>query len=336
MLLGKYSLRAACLAFFFSSTVAVDHTWWIDQSCNGKLDNAVPEAFETAKIIRERLPADPNAAPGSPAASAFQALFSRDAFWYLSASYTEQLDRLFGDYTHSLQKFSVNTDSQFDAEIRIYCDDDARWEVRRDDPKQSEGSLNSQRGEKDKEWIDALNQIVIKGTPACKVEGTTTGAVTYVNGPGRIRTLEGDIPKKKLLSKNVDKTIDQLREVTSMVILHELFHHSRYNKKDLPENSEEAYKWANCIKKDEKTAADNADNWMLLGLLVRLLDRQFHLDPSDTKSGKLVLDKNIPARNGVTVRSIYDVLANKPRELLCENEVGNSTEAGYTCQEFAA
>lgn len=93
MLFGKSSLRAVCLTFVLRSAVAVDHTWWIDQSCNGKLDNAVPEAFETAKIIRERLPADPNAAPGSPAASAFQALFSRDAFWYLSTSYTEQLDR---------------------------------------------------------------------------------------------------------------------------------------------------------------------------------------------------------------------------------------------------
>jgi hypothetical protein len=65
------------------------------------------------------------------------------------------------------------------AEIRIYCDNDERWDLVRDDPNQKEGTVNSAREDKDKEWLDAVNQIRTKGTPVCRVPGTTTGAVTY-------------------------------------------------------------------------------------------------------------------------------------------------------------
>lgn len=121
--------------FLTSSAVAKfegqDHTYWVDtDSCGDKLGGAVEEAFNTAKLLAQRLPSQNSQdLQNSPLANAFKALFSRDTpeFWYLTQAATEDLGTLFGDGAHSLSKFVKNKENnQLEAEIRIYCDNDAR------------------------------------------------------------------------------------------------------------------------------------------------------------------------------------------------------------------
>jgi hypothetical protein len=52
------------------------------------------------------------------------------------------------------------------SEIRIYCDNNKRWELRGDDPDQEEGERNSARDEERQEWIDHTNQIITYGKAA--------------------------------------------------------------------------------------------------------------------------------------------------------------------------
>jgi hypothetical protein len=115
----------------FAEFKGQDHTYWIDTaSCGDKLGGAVEEAFDTAKLLAQRLPTkNSQDLQNSPLANAFKALFSRDTpdLWYLTEAATEDIGALFGDGTHSLSKFVKNKDdNQLEAEIRIYCDNDAR------------------------------------------------------------------------------------------------------------------------------------------------------------------------------------------------------------------
>lgn len=73
------------------------------------------------------------------------------------------------------------------AEIRLYCDNDARLDVVGNDPKQDVGTLNNDRTGSDllnQQWIDTINQIEVGGVPGCKLndirtDRKTTAAVTY-------------------------------------------------------------------------------------------------------------------------------------------------------------
>lgn len=189
-ILGTLLLAHSTIAEFKGK----DHTYWVDtESCGTKLGGAVDEAFATAKLIAKRLPdSDSQALQSSPLGNAFGALFSREdpEFWYLTEAATQDLGTLFGGGAHSLSKFTSNQQNQLEAEIRIYCDNDARckfaWNIctsydpanpnsgeeRRNDPRQREGTPNKDR-DKDtlREYIDPVNNIVIQQPPACWVPG---------------------------------------------------------------------------------------------------------------------------------------------------------------------
>lgn len=115
--------------------------------------------------------------------------------------------------------------------------------------------------------------------------------------PKRINTFKDDIPTKKTFSKGAVETITYLNQITSMKLFHEFMHHSRYRKDDIPDpsKSNDAYGWAKCVEKSEADARGNADNWALLGTAAQCMQRKFWVDPSNPKSGKLILNDKLEA-----------------------------------------
>jgi hypothetical protein len=116
--------------------------------------------------------------------------------------------------------------------------------------------------------------------------------------PKRIKTFSNDIPQKKIFTSGAVETVTYLNQITSMKLFHELMHHSRYRKDDIPHptpTTNEAYGWQKCVKKSEADARNNADNWSLLGVTAQCMQRQFWVDPSDPSSGKLFKNDKLEA-----------------------------------------
>jgi hypothetical protein len=161
-----------------------------------------------------------------------------------------------------------------EAEMRIYCDNDARWTLAPADP--SDKTPNSHEKKDRQKWNDDKNKIQFRGLPGCKdrrvlgfrkkdilaeVYNTASGSRTvpiYTNAQdengwrstmticdnwlksSKRVTLLKSVPRSRDLSwfkKDKDKdmrTLDALAMAGSGLMLHELTHHTRYNSRSFP------------------------------------------------------------------------------------------------------
>lgn len=62
------------------------------------------------------------------------------------------------------------------SDIRIYCDEDSKWESRSDHPKET--VKNSNKPAEDQFWVDEVNKMMYRGPPGCK--DPSTFAETFV------------------------------------------------------------------------------------------------------------------------------------------------------------
>jgi len=138
------------------------------------------------------------------------------------------------------------------ADIRIYCDEDARWQLQKD-RRRKDGTLlpdpNSDRDPEDQLWVDDVNGIFYRGPPGCKDQGTiaevfdstrslkkysaqnpTRATMTickpYVEGP--IASIEEQGDKDFAQVKLTETALEGLLSVT---FLHEMTHLPAYDSK---------------------------------------------------------------------------------------------------------
>lgn len=178
-------MRLLLLSVIVFSTPSVALTYYVDSTCNAYLNvgRAIPETLHMARRSDERLGAD-----DADIQAAFQRIFNTDT------GDVESVNRVRG-IMYGVSQLEASTDFN-SADVRIYCDDDARW-ILKADQKEKDGSLsanpNSGRTPNEQIWYDKVNDMLCKGLPSCK-DGYS--GVVY----------DTTIPGPQYLSQNPDRT----------------------------------------------------------------------------------------------------------------------------------
>ncbi|KAF2196222.1 hypothetical protein GQ43DRAFT_445316 [Delitschia confertaspora ATCC 74209] len=274
------------VAFSLPFLTTAAKTYYVDNSCTEKpgWSTYITETMTMAKRTSERLE--------SKTDTDFEAVFKR----------LFQTGKSGDDYNYVKKTMDdiaswTSTTSLKESDIRIFCDQDKRWEE-----KKVKGVI--------KGWFDPINNMVSQIQPSCLKEG--------INGRTYSRLAKGDHKdhnKNRVAISICDVTFDptQIIEVplhiedavekgditedgefkflsvlVSHTILHEMAHAADKDIKDLPDK-ETAYGWEEVIKKDSREASRNADNYAFLGLAAILADKGYSLprinpnDPEDVR-----------------------------------------------------
>ncbi|KAF2727779.1 hypothetical protein EJ04DRAFT_570078 [Polyplosphaeria fusca] len=351
------------------STVVADQTWWVDDSCKGKFkdgvfDKMMEEVIETSKLARDRMSRTREQEPQAHAA--FEHVFK------YKADSADKDDKALFEYFKDAEITKSTAISEFKkesasgdagrkaSEIRIYCDEDARFTLVPDNEElwdKHSLPVNSKRHIDKQEWDDLTNKIRHQGMPSCKenkvITNWGTQMVTYgstgsnigsnsdeqqwrttiticsfwLDAKGRYEMVS-QIPKTRqfgIIGKKTMKPIDALGEIGSMIMYHEFHHHMRY------QTTDHAYKWKDCYALDKDKASSNADSYEIFGILLWALERKFALDPKKVADGKWgSKDESIPDRVKLSKRELAT------RQIFCKDEAQHGGEAGLVCKDFEA
>ena len=184
-------------------TSAQSPSYWVDGSCDKyqQLPAAINEATDMANRAAQRMQDSSdsyfqrvlNKIFNNPPASSNAAVNSKSSFklkrWTLLihcalavTSGIAAITRVVGDTDARRQT----------SEIRVYCDDNARWSLQEDiagDPKPNSGRLD-----KDKVWIDKTNHMFVTGSPFI-CQGNTQAETYSRSGPAT-----GEPPKRNTMT----------------------------------------------------------------------------------------------------------------------------------------
>ncbi|KAF2622939.1 hypothetical protein BU25DRAFT_414708 [Macroventuria anomochaeta] len=349
-----------CLFLLLISPALATRTWWMDATCKQyfkveDFDKMMEDVFKTASMGGKRMSRNPDQEP--QAYEIFRTLFNYDPASRDPTSeiyfdtFKDNWGQARGLPTWSKQVGTGSDEANRKAsDIRIYCDEDARFEPRGDTTPRFDGEEpNSKRNDIKKEWWDPINKR-LAGNPGCKYNAIRTdGKVTFASTYGlhaKIAPVKGDdaenwdrqtmtICNVWLKQKNRFNTMsevalssgwprykalvppDALTSVGSMLMLHEMHHFRDYRATDY------AYGWKNCLQLAAGKAIANADTFALFGVMMHALDKKFKLD--NKAEGTWIRDKTIPD-SPKKKRGIWS----------CQDQLRVGAKTGLKCREFSA
>lgn len=215
-------------------------TYWLDGSCNGYagVRPAITEALKMFSRGDHRLGDSKDA----DIAIAFQRVYSAPTS---DAASVATVRNIMGGLSNLMEVTTRST-----SDVRIYCDQDARWSLYPDRKDLPAGSTaNSQLPADKQRWVDLTNRMTYRGPPGCK-DGDTIAEVfplplsksngesanratmtlcqPYINPPNGIVTIEGQGNKD---FTNIKLTEDGMEELLSVTLVHELTHIPAYDSK---------------------------------------------------------------------------------------------------------
>ncbi|KAL2071513.1 hypothetical protein VTL71DRAFT_12748 [Oculimacula yallundae] len=279
-------------------------TYWVDNSCIGNdgpvgseenWEKFMQEAFSMARRAADRLSSDSD--------TDFSAVFKR--IFKIEKSDSTTFRNLFGEYTQEPVLVQTGKDFVFDkmrsigrdwhsvtrgteqqrldSNVRLYCDNDARWKPAKSTP----GIL-----------IDKANGLFAREVgPPCQTRSRLQAKVyrePLVYNDGRTPQAKdrhtitfcdaafnvGDVPISLFeVPPNVDlgqHNIKLFSATLSKTILHEFTHLWPYNLLDIPNdvNPLAPYGWDNIVKiESTEHRINNADSYAYLGIWALLADR---------------------------------------------------------------
>ncbi|EPE34594.1 Metalloproteases (zincins), catalytic [Glarea lozoyensis ATCC 20868] len=297
-----------------------EFTYWLHETCMGRIEDSVAEAIEMASRAAARL----QDGEDTLAARYYELLYKAPR--QLSGDPNDPIMQDELDITNTLQIISQATsvDEREEANVRFYCDNDgtpgatgARWQKVPDNMSLPARYRNSRRQD-NIEWQDVVNHIRAELTfETCGggMQGHTEG---FKHQP---RSNENDWPNEAemrfviticnlQLNAGTDRPnyariadlpdanfaalpdhMDAFGAVTSMVILHELSHAIK--------REDHVYFWSPSTRLSREKAVYNADSMAFFGVLSKLADLQWRISdvPADAAVGILVRDFSLVPPN---------------------------------------
>ncbi|MCJ1279374.1 hypothetical protein MMC21_007198 [Puttea exsequens] len=302
---------------FQNHIVAAAASYWIDQSCITKNANFAATVAESMNMAS-------SAASKNQAGDADLEYIARYIFNMNSLSAAAQIQKNY-KLRNILQDIGGMTKAPDlkSASVRIYCDNDTRWELDTDRPNTPEALQNAKQTLPNQWWVDKVNGFRKKGTPQCQRRTLFPNAYTSAITGNTIksRTNQADdygltYDSTMVRPRNVVTLCDlsllpqagrfpfftvaevitfdkrnilgylasKFASVISFILLHELTHCKPWETLDV----NPAYGWSNILINPDPF--NNADNYAFYGLFSLLLDNDYCLAQDDVgaRAGTIV------------------------------------------------